>query len=67
MIVEVGKTYEVSHSRKGKFALRVTKIDDDWITGVIVAGKAQFISKPAAGNGDMITLRKSFTTWKELK
>ena len=33
-----GKTYQVVHSRKGTFDLRITKQTDTWLTGTVVAG-----------------------------
>lgn len=50
MSFENGKTYEVTHSRKGRFTLRVENQSEEWLTGLIVDGT----------ESEEITVRKSF-------
>ena len=59
----IGQTYIVNHTRKGKFAMRVTEQDDEWIVGVIVSGTANaLIRDNVRGKGEEITVRKSLLT-----
>ncbi len=61
MEYEIGATYIVNHSRKGKFALRVDSQDDEWLTGEVVGGTAKAIMDyNIKEKGDPITVRKSF-------
>lgn len=59
----IGNAYEVRHSRKGTFDMRITAIGDEWITGVILKGRAKHISKeiPDGRVGDTITVRDVLT------
>lgn len=55
---EVGKTYEVRHSRKGAFSIRVTDVSALWCTGVIVDGVASAVmSCNVRYKGENITVR----------
>lgn len=64
MTIEVGKTYNVNHSRKGKFTLQVTSVGDEWIDGIIVAGMAKAImSYNEVYKGEKITVRRSLCTF----
>lgn len=67
-MIEVSKIYKVSHSRKGLFTMQVTKIDDTWIEGVIVDGKASALSLGGTRyQGDPVTVRKSLCTFEEVR
>lgn len=64
MTIEVGKTYNVNHSRKGKFALQVTSVSEEWIDGFIVSGMAKAILPyNEVYEGEKITVRRSFCTF----
>lgn len=60
---EVGKTYKIDHSRKGKFSLTVTSVSETWMTGIIVEGTANammdYNTKEA---GEEITVRRTHVT-----
>lgn len=61
VIMEVGKTYLVSHSRKGRFTFQVTEINEIWVTGIIVEGVADAIMEyNVKVEGEEITVRASF-------
>jgi len=65
--IEVGKTYEINHSRKGIFSGTIVADHDGLIDVVITDGKATYsIVNPDAYKGEMITVRTSFCTFKEL-
>lgn len=73
-MIEIGETYHVDHSRKGKFDMLVTAKSDDgeWVSGVVVKGRAKYISMEnwmlnAGCLGDAITLRRSFATFTPLE
>ena len=38
---EVGKVYEVRHSRKGTFTIRCTGLAGQWLNGVVTSGVAK--------------------------
>lgn len=62
--LEVGSTYNVNHSRKGKFSLLVQSDSDEWVTGIIVGGKAgAMLHYNEKECGDEITVRKSFCSF----
>lgn len=66
--VLIGKTYHVSNSRKGNFVLRITAINEPWITGVIVAGRANaMVSYNVAEEGESITIRSDFSRFQEIQ
>jgi hypothetical protein len=66
MNVEAGKSYLVKHSRKGTFAMRVDKLDDEWATGVVIGGKAKaMLDYNECDVGDEITVRRSFCQFTE--
>lgn len=69
MTPEVGKTYNVTHSRKGAFTLRVDSIEGEWVEGEIVAGEAEMLSLSNAnlGPGDQITVSASLCVFEEKK
>jgi len=58
--LEIGRIYNVNHSRKGKFQIELTHVDSEFLTGVILFGKASSIGFGAGySKGDEITFRKS--------
>jgi hypothetical protein len=67
--IEVGNTYSVDHSRKGKFVLRVSKIGDDFVEGEIVAGEAVMLSKYNENGqpGDMLAVRADLAKWSRVE
>jgi hypothetical protein len=57
----VGTVYEVNHCRKGRFQLRVTWQNEEWVKGVIVAGKAAAMCvHNERFEGEEVTIRRSF-------
>ncbi len=61
MNLETGKTYLVSHIRKGTFAMRVNKQDDTWTYGVVAGGKADAVLDYNEKEvNEPITVRTSF-------
>lgn len=63
MDLETGKTYEINHTRKGRFTARVTGQDDEWVDLEVVAGQAgAILSYNRADVGEPVTVRKSFIT-----
>lgn len=65
---EVGKIYDVRHSRKGNFTLEVTGVDGEWVTGRIVRGVAGAMMRYNVREaGDEITVRASMTYLIELR
>lgn len=62
MKFEIGKTYDVSTQRKGRFVIKITNLDDTWATGIIVEGEAQaMLDYNRKSEGEEITIRRSFT------
>ena len=61
---EVGKTYHVSHCRKGKFMFTVTELaGEEWVGGTIVEGVANAMMEYNVGfPGDHISMRIKFLT-----
>lgn len=66
--MEVGKTYEIYHSRKGKFAIKVISDDGEWLDVEIVSGTAKAMLRGnVAFAGDLLTLRKGhINSFKEI-
>lgn len=62
MRYEVGKTYDVSHARKGKFRIRIAEVSGDFLAGVIVSGTAKMASGHGGEEGDEIRLSSSLIT-----
>lgn len=59
--VEVGKTYLITHSRKGTFLATIKKIDETWITALIVEGETEaIISSNVKGKGEEVQFRTKF-------
>lgn len=62
--LEINKIYNVHSQRKGKFVMRVESIDDDFVHGVIITGKAKAILEyNERYAGETVSLRKSLTTF----
>jgi hypothetical protein len=65
--VEVGKTYKVDHCRKGKFTMKVSHVDDEWVHGHIVEGVAlalmDYNIKEAS---EKISVRRSLAKFEEV-
>lgn len=65
---EVGKTYRVSHSRKGTFNMKMTSVGDEWAEGTIVKGRAgALLHYNEKETGEEITVRISFCSFNEVK
>ncbi len=59
--MEVGKTYKVTHARKGTFVVEVTGLSPTWMTGVMVDGTTRtMMPENEKGAGEDVTLRISF-------
>lgn len=48
---EVGKTYDISHSRKGQFRVKVTAVHGEFFTGTIAEGVAGYMNDDDRGPG----------------
>ena len=60
MDLENGKTYLISHQRKGAFTLFVESQCDEWVNGQIVDGTASaMMDYNVKQKGEKITCRKS--------
>ena len=60
MDLETGKTYKVSHSRKGVFVVKITNQCETWAYGTVVSGKANaMLDYNEAHPGDDVGMRKS--------
>ena len=62
----VGETYNVRHSRKGAFTLKVTSVEAGgaWVTGKIIDGYAASIKGGVyADTGEDVTVRVSFLSY----
>lgn len=56
--LKFGEIYEVRHSRKGRFRLKITRLDGEWITGQIVSGVAKALLRyNVREEGEEITIR----------
>lgn len=63
MNYEIGKTYEISHSRKGKMTVAITALNDEWVECLIVDGYAKSVNGGAvAVEGEPLTFRASLAT-----
>jgi len=64
-----GKTYNVTHCRKGSFTIKVKSQTEDWVTGTLIDGKPEvLVADNQVFEGEEITLRKTFLTKiKEIK
>ncbi len=62
-----GKIYQVTHSRKGMFNIKVIRQDEEWATGMIISGKASAIREyNEREQGEEITIRKSLCSFKAI-
>lgn len=65
--VKVGKIYNVNHSRKGRFILKIISVNDEWITGELIEGDPKYLSEGAYSvAGEEMTLRESFCEFQEV-
>ena len=56
---EIDNVYDILHSRKGRFHLKVSKINEKWIEGTIVEGVADaMMDYNIKREGDFIIIRK---------
>ena len=61
--MEIGRTYNVTHSRKGDFTIKLLNQDDTWSTVLMVAGRTTtMLPENRAFKGDQTTIRTSFLT-----
>ncbi len=59
--IENGKTYLVSHERKGKFTFRCDSQDDTFAYGYVVAGSAMAMNSANRRDvGEEVSMRKDF-------
>ena len=66
-IIEVGKQYRITHSRKGQFTANIVGIRDEWVDCVITDGKAgAMLDYNEREKGEAITVRRSFCTFKPI-
>ncbi len=64
----VGETLEIEHQRKGKFTMRLIRIDDEWMTGKIIKGEAKaMMSYNVKEEGEEITIRRSMCFFYPVK
>ena len=62
LTLEVGKTYDINHKRKGRFRARITHLEGDQATVEITSGEATGLTF-IAGEGEELTVRTSFASW----
>lgn len=63
---QVGKTYCITHSRKGKFTGRVMGVSGEWATVQITDGKAGAVLHCNERNtGETVTVRIGFCSFAE--
>lgn len=58
---EPGKTYEISHSRKGKFVVTVISVEPPWVHSRIATGEAKMLSQAnePKSEGESLVFRDS--------
>ena len=60
---KIGEVYKVKHCRKGVFRIKVLKVGEEWLEGIICEGQTNAMNGDNAKfEGDEITVRKSFLT-----
>jgi hypothetical protein len=61
--------YSVTHSRKGKFSMRVNNVSGEWISGVITRGTnaRALLTYNEKEDGDEITIRESLSSFTPIK
>lgn len=63
----VGKTYKITHSRKGVFCGTVNSVNDEWANVTVTSGKAKaMLHYNECGPGEKLTVRRSFCTFTPL-
>lgn len=56
----VGDPYTCNSSRKGRFVMRVTEAGDEWVTGIVIDGKAgAMLAYNEKEIGEEVTVRRS--------
>ncbi len=64
---KIGVEYQVTHSRKGRFRMKIQSINGEWITGTITDGNAAAMCDyNEREKGEEITVRESFCTFRRL-
>ena len=65
-MIEIGKTYLINSQRKGTFFARLTYVNDEWATGIILAGHAHAMMEyNERDKGEEITVRRSMSIFTE--
>jgi hypothetical protein len=64
--MKIGKDYKINHRRKGTFNIRVTSINDEWVTGEIIDGKTKkMLPENSREKGEEIKIRRSLFIIRE--
>lgn len=63
----VGKTYDVAHARKGRFRMRLIMVDEVWVRGVIVSGRARYVTEEDRTELEEIDCRRTLCDFTEVK
>lgn len=64
----VGEVLNIDCQRKGKFTIRLTSIDKEWLTGKIIQGEAKaMLSFNVKEEGEEVTLRRSLCYFYPVK
>lgn len=66
---EVGKIYDITHSRKGKFTARIVRIVGDSADVEIISGKVIFMSHGNQGSqeGELLRINTALCKFNEVK
>lgn len=65
-IIKEGKIYWVNHQLKGRFAMYVESLNQDWVHGTIVKGKADaLLPYNVVKTGETISVRREFCTFEK--
>ena len=65
-MIEVGKTYLINSQRKGTFFARLTNVNDEWATGIILVGHAHAMMEyNERDKGEEITVRRTMSIFTE--
>lgn len=59
----IGEVWEVAHVRKGTFTARVVAAHAEWVDLQVVQGTATMVSDDDAGPGEVLNVRRTFTTF----
>ena len=63
MNIETGKTYKLTHSRKGTFVFFCESQDTDFAHGHVVSGRAKaMLPENERERGEELSIRKDFIT-----